>query len=710
MKVLKSIVTESFTIALWFSLLIAGWQTALAATSMPEQLASPITWIHFTIYTLGGFIVLALILLLPGIIFGLVTGVFYKFREQLTVRRFLLSAMIGTTIIITIAFIRPALVMPIFLSIGSGFAMWVLIAGLVLMAYLFGTAFSMGFLQLLESTGDRIRWSLLWGWWFTLVTVSPIAVSLLVLKGALPGPLVYGLIGLITLVLLLVLFRFTPRFYNWMNDGGPGRWWIATIALAVVFIVTIPLPGAGLKGVPVTQDSPSVVLITIDALRTDALDCYPEGSCLRLGTPNIQGIADEGTLFENAWSTAPWTLPSVASFLSGLPPSAHNAITLEQSNMPSGATTIAEVLGDSGYITAGFVVNNVLGPGTGIDQGFDVYVEEDYLLRGGRKLLFQRLLYRLVLTWPDVFTPNEYIYEDRDAVRRARNFINDHSGEKFFLWLHLLAPHAVYYPPPEYRQRITEEFGFTVPRSAIMQQAQLITGLEPVNPETYSWTRAMYAGEVAFSDDNVGEIIQELNLQGIYDDCLVIVSSDHGEEFYDHDRIGHSHTLSPELLHIPLIIRKPYTISPGIRIDNPVSLVSLPATILDLVNIKQEDLDGDVYFTGRSFAPLVRGEDLPDEPVFVEAPLRFDINIEGIRFGDFYYIGGDDAVLHPRLFDLSTDPLTRYNVFRDHPELVDDYSQLLRDYADLCNTYAEIIGTGEEGIAMDRFRSLGYLN
>jgi arylsulfatase A-like enzyme len=452
-----------------------------------------------------------------------------------------------------------------------------------------------------------------------------------------------------------------------------------------------------------------VVFITIDTLRPDSLGCYPEGLCLRLGTPNIDGIADEGTVFDHAYSTSPWTLPSVASYLTGLHPSAHGAVDETSPQLTQGATTLAEILHDEGYVTCGIAVNAFLADGSGIEQGFDYYLEEQTFQREDRRLLFQQLYNRIRLSWPEPFSPNRIRYMDRDAVRRANDFIKSHGDSRFFLWLHLYAPHITYNPPREYRERVKNELGITVPLADMVHQEDMKEGWPAVTHERLDGLLGMYAGEVAFSDDLVGSVVQQLRDEGIFNQSLVVVSSDHGEEFFEQDRFVHGHSLYLEQMHVPLIMRWPGRIPEGGRIGRRVSLVDLPPTILDLVHVEHSLLGSPAEFTGDSLISVFGESPEEPRPIFFEDPLLFDRSIKGIIENDLFYIGGTDSVLYPRLYDLSDDPETHYNILRDRPGDVAHLSSLLEEHISQCESVALRIHAGGGIEATELFRSLGYI-
>ncbi len=706
MRNLKSIFRESVTLAMYMGLVFAGWQTALAAGSMPHQLSTPITWIHFMLYSLGGFVLFGFVLLIPGIIVGLLVGLFKKNWETISIRKFLLAGAIGTGIILVVVALRQGLVLPVIMSAGSGGMPVVIAVGLILLSYLIGTALAVGALAMFESRPARSQWCMLWGWWLFMAFVPPFALSARGLPSFIEGVIIF----VVAVVTIFVLIRFLPGLYEWLQRGRVARWSTATGILFLIYLVTVPFPNPSPAGQLADSGSPPVILISIDTLRPDAIDCYPSGDTLRLGTPNIQRIADDGAVFDRAYSTAPWTVPSVGSFISGLPPGAHGAVDDASSVLAPGATTIAEILGSNGYATGGFVVNAMLGPGSGMEQGFDVFDEEMHIHRDGRRLLFQRLIDRIRLYWPDPVTPNDNPVMERDAVCRASRFIRSHAGERFFLWLHLFAPHSSWIPPMEYRKRAADELGIEVSRRDIMRQPLLKDGTTPVTPDVLDGVYALYAGEVAFTDDNVGKIIEELEAQGIMDECLFVITSDHGEEFFEHDRIEHGYSLYPELLHVPLIMKLPGKIDGSTRIPEMVSLVDLAPTILDLVSV-QPELDGrPAEFTGRSLVPLLRDETLDAMPVFVEDPLLFDRGIQGVFLDDFYYIGGSGAVMHPRLYDLRTDPGAWYDILRDYPDEAERMSIFLDEYTDMCESIAERVGAFKNGGNIEGLRSLGYLN
>jgi arylsulfatase A-like enzyme len=708
MRQVKLILRESLTLALWVALVLASWQTALAADSMPSQSANPVKWIHFSLYSLGGFFLFTAVGMIVAVIIAFIAVLFRKKFTNLSARKFLLAVLIGTGIFVLVPLLVPGPVRPLITAGTSTIKQVTGFTAFLFISLLMGTVVSYGFFGLMTQLSARAQWSILWGLWLFLIIVSPL--SALIGNYFANGYLVFGILGiiLISIVTLLLVTFLVPKFYDWMQKGGPRRWTLGAVALVLLFIITNPLPKKMIRGLPADENSPPVILVTIDTLRADGLGCYGAEEPF-LGTPNIDRVADEGALFEHAYSAAPWTLPGVASFLTGLTPAAHGAVDYELFDVAPGATSVAEIFGQD-YVTAGFVVNPLLAPGHGIDQGFDYYTEEASILNFGRRLLFERLVCRIIWTWPDPSVPNYVPAMERVALRQARNFVREHDGERYFLWLHLCSPHAIYFPPREYRGEIIDRFGVAFSRRDIIRQPMLNKGTAAITQESLRTLRALYAGEVTFSDDLVGKLISDLESLGVYDDCVFAISADHGEEFYEHDRTTHAYALYPEQVQVPLIIRHPSTISPGLRIPNNVSTIDLPPTLLDLAGVQASLAGSPAEFMGRSLVPVMDGEPFPDLPVFLEGVLQFDQNFKGFIFGDYLYMGGDNAVMHSRLYNLAEDPEAYYNVLRDHPDLAGDFAQLLREQTELEESIASRIGAGIVSDNREKFRAVGYLN
>jgi arylsulfatase A-like enzyme len=379
-----------------------------------------------------------------------------------------------------------------------------------------------------------------------------------------------------------------------------------------------------------------VVLITIDTLRADHLGAYG-GS---VATPKLDRLAAEGVVVENAYTSVPSTGPAHASLLTGRYPWNHgtlkNAIPMDPTR-----PTLADWLHQRGIATAAIVSSYILHPRFGFHQGFDSYrfePTEEYLWRGKQRDRF--------------WTRGEH------TTRAANAWLTEHGSEPFFLWLHYFDPHTPYHPPP----------GFAVdPKEPIDLDGKRVRGTGKTKDQLRRAIRA-YRGEVAYTDFQVGLVIERLRLLDLLHRTAVIVTADHGEGLGDHGALEHGVNVFDELVRVPLLIRAP-GIPAGTRLAGVAQLEDLAPTILALYGAEPpEEIDG------VDLLPWLRGEvdTPPRESVFgrrrpyAKKPDRF---FE--RRGDRKWIGNPEK--SGALFDLGSDPRERA------PKPGSGPSQALRD-------------------------------
>ncbi len=300
---------------------------------------------------------------------------------------------------------------------------------------------------------------------------------------------------------------------------------------------------------PAKSRRPNVIVYLIDALRADHLGCY---GYARPVSPRIDAFAERAVLFERAQAQTSWTRASVASIFTGLMAQVH-AANDDDDALSGEVVTIAEYLKTVGYETAGFCSNGNAGPALGFGQGFDVY----------RHLGPVRS------------------EECNDA---AFAWLEKRDQEKpFFLWVHTVDPHVPYSPPDDLRTRFAPnvedlEFG------SVRRVADLTRWPEKITPQLIEDLVAVYDAEIAANDRNFGILIDELKERGLFEDSLIMVVADHGEEFYDHGGWTHGKTLFAEQLDVPLIVKYPQQ-SEGERIREIVQHVDMLPTILTEVGL-----------------------------------------------------------------------------------------------------------------------------
>jgi arylsulfatase A-like enzyme len=438
---------------------------------------------------------------------------------------------------------------------------------------------------------------------------------------------------------------------------------------------------ATMQGGPAEQSArESVLLILVDTLRADVAD----GGMLGLppSMPELARIAEGGVRFTQAVSPAPWTLPATVSLLSGWNPHRHrfgaSASSWEVTTGDPAAMYLPGKLRDAGYLTAAFVHNPWLRPYFGFGPGF--YSMRPY---HGRAL---------------------------DGVALALGWLSDRADDSAFTLLHLMDPHWPYEAPP----------GFGEPPK-FCPACTSVMAAQYGSPNVFEKAelKARYAAEVRFTDSMIGRLYDTLAAGGGLDDTWVVVTSDHGEEFWDHGGFLHGHALFDELLRVPLVIVPPRgrsDVQRGQRVAAQVRLEDVAATLLEITG-----LDPSLAPDGSSLLPLLLGE--PD------AAPRVGVGGYVKSVGDFSYSVRRPpwkAIVregHPAnaLFRIDRDPLEWKNFLAPANQTQADRSVLGATFLDLRATLTRLglepqsatpkSGANAPDADTERnLRSLGYAN
>jgi arylsulfatase A-like enzyme len=330
------------------------------------------------------------------------------------------------------------------------------------------------------------------------------------------------------------------------------------------------------------QRARRVVLISIDTLRADHVGCYGYGKDT---TPHIDALAADGALFSNAYAPSSWTLPSHVSLLTALSCFRHG-VNLETDRMEETRPTLADVLRTQGFFCAAVTGGGFLSPVFGFSKGFDVYRQVESSLWTGDAA---GQVSAAALDWIDA-------NRDRD----------------FFLFVHTYQPHNPYIPPAPYDTKFQDA---PTPLRMIDLGGHLGGPGGIFKPLPEAERRAilgLYDGEVGYTDAAlVGALTAKLKALGIYDDTLIVLTSDHGEEFYEHGSWEHGHSLYDESLKVPLIVKFPGSKFRGKRVASFVRLVDVMPTILEAFDIGADWLGLD----GRGLIEVLRGREKEDRAV-----------------------------------------------------------------------------------------------
>lgn len=383
-------------------------------------------------------------------------------------------------------------------------------------------------------------------------------------------------------------------------------------------------------------DRPNLVIVSIDTLRADRVGAYGHA---RPTTPRIDQLAAEGVLFENAFSHAPTTAPSHMTLFTGLYPEAHRVRNMFNGEkrlsdrwLGPGIPTLAGILRDAGYTTVARTAGGNLGGTSGFARGFDSFVG---------------------ISGRDV--TDEFRAASQELSRLAGEF------EPFFLFVHTYEVHAPYLPPkryrdqfvdPDYRGRIIGDSGklARVSKGGYTQRHRAFWDrVDRESPADMNHLLDLYDAGVRYTDDALGMLLDRIDASGVGDRTIVVVLSDHGEEFGEHGGFEHQ-ALWRELLQVPLVMRVPEAIRTGWserRVSEVVGLVDVLPTLLELLSIPAPS-----HLHGRSLVPRIEGDGSGPAWVFAQhhrtqgtALVTKDWKWLNVRAGT-----------EPMLFDRNSDP------------------------------------------------------
>jgi arylsulfatase A-like enzyme len=352
--------------------------------------------------------------------------------------------------------------------------------------------------------------------------------------------------------------------------------------------IDIPQPHARSASVK-PLGGPNVLLIVLDTTRAQNLSAY---GYARETTPFLREFAGEGTLYLDAISPAPWTVPAHASLFTGLMPSIHQATT-EHRWLSSRFHTVAEILRDNGYLTAGFSCNSWVGPSFNLHQGFQHFFQVyrfPHVLEGDpvARLAWGRAATRLLGPFPPdkgAATTNRLVRRWLDGWQKAA------TGRPFFVFINYIEPHLPYDPPPGPRSH----FANAPPRPALrgllgdewFPALFRAIGFHDLGSEDYQQLASLYDAEVAYLDSELRELLGGFRRRGLLDNTLVVIVGDHGENLGEHEGLlDHCFSLHQTLLHVPLIVRYPPLFPRGERYPGLVSTASVFSTIVEAAGAK----------------------------------------------------------------------------------------------------------------------------
>jgi arylsulfatase A-like enzyme/tetratricopeptide (TPR) repeat protein len=443
------------------------------------------------------------------------------------------------------------------------------------------------------------------------------------------------------------------------------RWqWIgisAALVLAAVVFIMFLLITTSKKDIPGKCSDLNLMVITLDTTRADRIGAYGYHPAK---TPNIDGLAANGILFENCYAPVPVTLPSHCSLFTGRYPLGHQVRDNGTFLLEKDEITLAEKMKEQGFQTYALIASYVLLARFGLNQGFDLYddsLEVNVLIKNYSSEIKADQVYAKFSQWFKKMNPRE----------------------KFFTWIHFYDAHSPHDPPEEYKKKWGN------------------------NPS------ALYDAELAFVDTYMGKIIDDLKTANILERTLVVIVGDHGEAFGEHQEYGHSIFCYEQNLKVPLVFFNPRIFTgklKGLRVKNRVNLIDIMPTILELYG---QEISGEVQ--GQSFVHLLTGAPEKKERTFYIESMHGKEEmgwapLTGIIHEQYKYI----SLPEPELYDLTTDGNEKDNLFWKKNRLARDLDKRLM------NLVARYSTGGKSGEADSRrqltesdtkhLQTLGYIS
>jgi arylsulfatase A-like enzyme len=459
---------------------------------------------------------------------------------------------------------------------------------------------------------------------------------------------------------------------------------------------------------------PNVLIYMIDTLRADHASLYGYS---RETTPFLKKLGASGVVFDDCQAQATWTKASTASLMTSLYSFTHGIVN-DYDTIPNGAFTLAEQLRLAGYVTASAVANPFAGRTTGLQRGFDYVFEYPVVLR------------------------NRSDASDRGTDSAAVNklafsWLERHREEPFFLYAHTTDPHAPYRPPAPFDAKFgkpseSAEFDRTYMKlrkereygggTVINRASCAKAGVDPDRFITQAIDR--YDGEILHNDKSFELLVGKLNELGVLDNTLIIVVSDHGEEFWDHGWTAHGHTVYQELTHSALLMWNPKLLPSARRVADPVQLIDVMPTVLDLLGLCAPNL-----IQGQSLVPLARGQAFRRRgPVmtsrFAHPGAEANGPVVENRTNSFGLIDSkwkliyrdkakESGINRVELYDRASDRAEKNNLAAQRPREVERMMAETGQWIEAQKKIRAVLGRGGKSTldqqTIEQLRSLGYL-
>jgi arylsulfatase A-like enzyme len=470
--------------------------------------------------------------------------------------------------------------------------------------------------------------------------------------------------------------------------------------------IDIPAADMGQRGVPTSTAKPNIVLISMDTARADHTSLYGYD---RDTTPHLREWSASATLYTRAIATSDFTLPTHASMFTGMYPEWHGAFNdgTNVQALPLNRLTLAEVLESHGYWTGESAANHVYLAGwTGLTRGSRFAKNERPLALKPRSFHLRRVVQRLLSLVVDMTTLDRLSLAAEDVGARGTFLLYraKTSGSPFFLFLNYMDAHGPYRPGPPFDTRFSDKDPrFTRP---VEQDRWVTLERKPLSGSERAFTISQYDGAVAAEDENIDLLINKLKELGLYDNTLIIVTSDHGEAFGERNLLQHGQgVVYDDLVHVPLIVKYPGQ-QAGRRSDELISQVDLMPIALMLAGIPAPPgVQGSTFLELGSHPNRVVYSSATGLSAFARGDRRFKGTRRAIFSGSLKLITWTQGP--PELYDLASDPEEQRNLYSPSNTQARELSQRLDAW--VATVPQRTSPSKLDPVTRERLKSLGYV-
>ena len=445
------------------------------------------------------------------------------------------------------------------------------------------------------------------------------------------------------------------------------------------------------------KQRPNIILLIMDTARASHFKSY---GYARNTTPKLEALPNI-TVYRKAWSTSSWTAPAHASLFTGLFSSRHGVVNSSTSYLDYRHTTLAELLNQAGYKTAGFVANYSLFRGKGFEQGFQHYF--DVVSRGIQERLIVSLLRSVVpVEWIEP-PRNHHLFSRAGEVNRAIfNWLAQNPRQPFFLFANYMDAHWPYLPPSPFdRQFQSFAYAMAVDNSKF-DPVDLGEGGIEFSDSLLSFINSQYDGELAYLDDQLGRLFSKLKENGWYQNSLIIITSDHGESLGEHGYLLHGALLYEGLTRIPLFVKYPGN-GESIDLGHSVQLIDLFPTILEAAGVPVPKLSDGQPMKSVNHEIILEHFGPRPEAEGRQSDIRRAIIVDG-----FKYIFEADG--KHELYNIDADPAETDNLFAENKEIAQILNGRLIDFStQLTPLFPEANYHSQTREEILRLKNLGYV-